>query len=349
MLFNILIVALLALASGAAPTPAVPQVEGERSALQGASSISIPVASPLPLVPSSSPFNGSEIGSELPSGQSGSPTANTESNNSTFTVPTVPTPPILGQSSGSLTTAPTNLSNPISPSPSVPPPSFSPFSSESASIRASSPLGTAAGTSFGAGTSSVPSTTSNSTVARSIPSTSDFTSSSSPSSESSPNSVTSSSNTASAPAPATTSNTTEAQEYLNTHNNWRQFYDTDALTWGDDLQQAAQAYADSCVFANPAPSTLGVSAGANLAAGTGLFAPYQAVDEFMTDLSQYNPQDPSYLHSTQVLWKNTTQLGCANAQCSNILDEPATYHVCLYHPAGNIVGQAQFNVQVGDT
>lgn len=113
--------------------------------------------------------------------------------------------------------------------------------------------------------------------------------------------------------------------------------------WSTELQAAAQGYADSCQFANPA-GALG-AVGTNLAAGTGKFDAAAAVTLFMSDASTYDPENPTFSHFTQVVWKNTTELGCAAAVCDSIFDEPATYHVCVYAPTGNIIGQAQFNVQ----
>jgi len=127
------------------------------------------------------------------------------------------------------------------------------------------------------------------------------------------------------------------------HNSYRAEDDAAALMWSTELQAAAQGYADSCQFANPA-GALG-AVGTNLAAGTGKFDAAAAVTLFMSDASTYDPENPTFSHFTQVVWKNTTELGCAAAVCDSIFDEPATYHVCVYAPTGNIIGQAQFNVQ----
>lgn len=134
------------------------------------------------------------------------------------------------------------------------------------------------------------------------------------------------------------------QEYLDLHNAYRAQHNATPLAWSDDLQATAQEYASNCTFANPG-GALG-AVGTNLAAGTGDFSAAAAVVLFMSDEAEYNTTQPTFSHFTQVVWKDSTQLGCASAVCDQIFDEPATYHVCLYDPVGNVVGQELLNVQV---
>ena len=46
-----------------------------------------------------------------------------------------------------------------------------------------------------------------------------------------------------------------------------------------------------------------------------------------------------------MVWKSTTQLGCGVALCDNVFPKgsgPATYHVCLYDPVGNVIGEEKY-------
>ena len=126
---------------------------------------------------------------------------------------------------------------------------------------------------------------------------------------------------------------------MDTHNSYRAEYGAAALAWSTDLEGLAQGYAASCQFANPGDALGAV--GTNLAAGTGSFDAKAAVTLFMSDAAAYNPEDPTLSHFTQVVWKNTTELGCAASRCDSIFDQPATYHVCVYAPTGNVIGEEQ--------
>ena len=58
--------------------------------------------------------------------------------------------------------------------------------------------------------------------------------------------------------------------------------------------------------------------------------------------AEYNPNDPQASHFTQVVWKSSTQVGCAVQSCSGIFDAsfgPAKFFVCEYFPQGNIIGE----------
>jgi len=132
----------------------------------------------------------------------------------------------------------------------------------------------------------------------------------------------------------------DIQQYLLVHNTIREEYNATDLTWSNDLQGLAQGWASGCKFEH-SNGALG-PVGENLVAGTGSFSAMDAVEQFLSD------KDAStFTHFSQVVWKATTQLGCAWAQC-DIFGQgypSATYHVCLYNPVGNVIGEQQLNVQ----
>jgi len=113
------------------------------------------------------------------------------------------------------------------------------------------------------------------------------------------------------------------------------------------LASKAQQWANGCVFQHSGGS-LGPF-GENLAAGTGSsYGISAAVGSWTAEVSQYDPNNPQPSHFTQVVWKASTQVGCAVQSCSGIFAAsfgPAQYFVCEYSPQGNVIGEFAQNVQ----
>jgi len=134
---------------------------------------------------------------------------------------------------------------------------------------------------------------------------------------------------------------------LSAHNSVRSQHGAGDLTWSNTLADAAQKWADGCKFVHSGGS-LGPY-GENLAAGTGSSYNIAAAIKSWTDeVSQYSSSNPQPSHFTQVVWKATTQVGCALQKCSGIFDPSfgqASYYVCEYSPQGNIIGEFAQNVQ----
>jgi len=138
-------------------------------------------------------------------------------------------------------------------------------------------------------------------------------------------------------------------EFLNAHNEVRKQHGAVPLTWSTSLAEKAEQWANQCQFKHSNGMLSTERYGENISAGTGEFTIRKAVGTFVADEDQYDPKHPSYLHFTQVVWKATTQLGCAIAKCDGIFDKSlgeASMYVCLYDPVGNVIGQAPENVQV---
>ncbi|KAJ3981733.1 CAP domain-containing protein [Lentinula detonsa] len=136
-------------------------------------------------------------------------------------------------------------------------------------------------------------------------------------------------------------------QYLSAHNTIRALHGASLLTWSEDLAAGAQTWADACNFKHSDGVLSEVPYGENLAAATGgEFDINAAVESFMGDEESYDPSSPTFSDFTQIVWKNTTIVGCAyNTQCGNIFPTSsgmATLHVCLYNPPGNVVGEAEY-------
>ena len=118
-----------------------------------------------------------------------------------------------------------------------------------------------------------------------------------------------------------------------------------ALQWSDTLAASAQRWADTLRAGgcNMRHSTTR-SFGENLAwAGGQTLSPAQVVDMWVSEKRTYdaarNTCAPGAVcgHYTQVVWRSTTQLGCAKATCGK-----SEVWVCQYTPPGNYVGQRPF-------
>lgn len=80
--------------------------------------------------------------------------------------------------------------------------------------------------------------------------------------------------------------------------------------------------------------------GENLAAGYANAS--AAVDAWGLERESYNWTKPGFSettgHFTQLVWSNTTSVGCGRKACDGTDNTPGFYVVCEYYPPGNVVG-----------
>jgi len=119
------------------------------------------------------------------------------------------------------------------------------------------------------------------------------------------------------------------------------------LTWDPALASVAQAYAENCVFEHS-----GGPYGENLYANTGLTQPATIVEDWVSEVADYdyasNSCDGGAVcgHYTQVVWADSTKLGCGVAVCSQNSPfgsgQDWQNWVCNYDPPGNWVGEQPY-------
>ncbi|KAK6459441.1 CAP domain-containing protein, partial [Scheffersomyces xylosifermentans] len=130
------------------------------------------------------------------------------------------------------------------------------------------------------------------------------------------------------------------QPVLDLHNEKRSDHGVGSLTWNTDVYNYAQAYADKYDCSGNLQHS-GGKYGENLAVGfsdgTSAFNAWYAEGNNY-DYSTAN----SFDHFTAIVWKDTTQLGCAYKDCRS--SGHGYYVICSYNPPGNVIGQGKQNV-----
>jgi len=161
-----------------------------------------------------------------------------------------------------------------------------------------------------------------------------------------PNTASSSSSSSSASTPIATA--TEKQDALSTHNNERKiFYNNGDLIWSDTLEKSAQDYANTLAQSGEFKHS-GIGYGENLYASSYSSALKDGIVNWINEKSNYTYSTNSCKnnaicgHYTQVIWENTTEVGCARAIYKAGTFKGGTVIVCQYNPAGNYVGQKPY-------
>lgn len=159
--------------------------------------------------------------------------------------------------------------------------------------------------------------------------------------------------------------TAQQTEMVAAHNKLRQTVDAPAIKWSANLATTAQAWADSLKInqnCKPAHSKAAGS-GENLfwasavtqtsTSSTGnktsssksqVVTSTRATDAWGNEVNDYTYSTNTCAtgkpcgHYTQVVWKSTTEVGCANAVCA----DNTQIWVCNYTPPGNYVGQKPY-------
>ena len=141
-----------------------------------------------------------------------------------------------------------------------------------------------------------------------------------------------------------------ANSILTVHNQERAAVGVPPLVWSDELATGARTWAEHLAttgeFAHD-PNRLN-NVGENIAGfnpSKGVSAPGEGQSLWVDEKKNWHggvltPENWSATgHYTQMVWKDTKQIGCATASGDG---HPFSILVCRYNPAGNFMGQAPY-------
>ncbi len=126
-----------------------------------------------------------------------------------------------------------------------------------------------------------------------------------------------------------------------------ELYSGSALTWSNALAQSAQNYAD-ILAANGEFDHSHWGYGENLYAATFSATYTNAIDSWYAEKGDYDYAGNSCTpgaqcgHYTQLIWRDTTEFGCAKAIYKTGQYTGWTVVVCQYNPPGNYTGQRPY-------
>ena len=128
------------------------------------------------------------------------------------------------------------------------------------------------------------------------------------------------------------------EDALRLHNAYRARHNAPPLTWSTALQSTAQAWSNQCRFEH------GGAEGAGQNLGLKQLNVIALIDQFYDEVRVYHRPQFSLAagHFTQLVWKETRELGCAVRQ--DCPDGPLW--TCHYYPPGNVEGVGQYTRNV---
>lgn len=141
-----------------------------------------------------------------------------------------------------------------------------------------------------------------------------------------------------------------AWDFVTAHNKARAEVGVGPMWWDESVAAYARNYANTrrgdCALIHSQGKF-----GENIAMSTGDFSGTSAVAMWVSEKSIYDYNSNTCLggnqwaclHYTQVVWRDSTRLGCAKVRCSS----GGTFIICSYDPPGNYEGRRPFKMLAG--
>ncbi|RMZ91341.1 hypothetical protein DV736_g1422, partial [Chaetothyriales sp. CBS 134916] len=146
-----------------------------------------------------------------------------------------------------------------------------------------------------------------------------------------------------------------AKPVLDAHNIHRANHSVVNLKWSSTMEQTAKQISETCVYAHSRSAGNG-DYGQNIGAGfpaddiAAMVGDTMYNDEIELYPGPYGEEPDmtnfeSWGHYTQIVWSDTTEVGCWTTDCSGTglqnvgSDVSPEFTVCNYYPPGNVVGE----------
>jgi len=140
-----------------------------------------------------------------------------------------------------------------------------------------------------------------------------------------------------------------AQAVVDYHNAVRaELYSGSQMTWSQDLANESQAYAETLAQIGELQHDYASPYGENLAASSARISFAYAAELWYGEKPNYDYASNSCVtgtmcgHYTQMIWKNSTEVGCGSAVAQVGRFAGGDIVVCRYNPAGNYTGQQPY-------
>jgi len=151
------------------------------------------------------------------------------------------------------------------------------------------------------------------------------------------------------PTENTDTQSEEIASVVKKHNDIRaELFSGATMSWSEEIAKTSQAYADILgakgVMEHDATNN---KYGENLAISSASLSYTQSTDMWYEEKADYSYDNGCADgkicgHYTQIIWKNSTELGCASAKMQTGRFEGGTIVVCRYNPAGNYTNQKPY-------
>jgi pathogenesis-related protein 1 len=116
------------------------------------------------------------------------------------------------------------------------------------------------------------------------------------------------------------------------------------MSWDDNLAGIAQSWGERCLWEHSMGET-----GENLAFFSYAVEPADVVEAWFEEIAFYDyasntcQEGQMCGHYTQVVWRDSTRVGCAKVTCEDVGGfGPGDLYVCEYDPPGNWVGEQPY-------